>query len=58
MEAFQHLTHGVAQGADSVVLRLPGDLLDAICRELLSVHGVCGVSFDLTPKSPGMIEWE
>jgi GMP synthase (glutamine-hydrolysing) len=40
------------------VVRMPGDLLDAIREELLAVPGVCAVFFDLTHKPPGTIEWE
>jgi GMP synthase (glutamine-hydrolysing) len=45
-------------GMTAEVVRMPADLLDAICREVLSVPGVCAVFFDLTHKPPGTIEWE
>jgi GMP synthase (glutamine-hydrolysing) len=54
----------VLRSSDSVdgmtveVLRMPADLLDGICREVLSVPGVCSLFFDLTHKPPGTIEWE
>jgi GMP synthase (glutamine-hydrolysing) len=63
---------GTAEAPDSVVLRpidsvdgmtaqsvaMPGDLLDSISTELLSVPGVSGVFYDLTHKPPATIEWE
>ncbi|HLJ47597.1 MAG TPA: glutamine-hydrolyzing GMP synthase [Bryobacteraceae bacterium] len=63
---------GTAQSPDSVVLRpidsvdgmtaqvvrMPPELLDSIRYELLQVHGICAVFFDLTHKPPGTIEWE
>ncbi len=63
---------GTAQAPESVVLRpvqsvdgmtaqsapMAPELLDQLCRELLSLEGVAGVFYDLTHKPPGTIEWE
>ena len=63
---------GIPQRPDSVVLRpvdsvdgmtaravrLPGDLLGQMVRELMEVEGVAGVFYDLTNKPPATIEWE
>ena len=63
---------GTAQAPESVVLRpvesvdgmtaqsapMAAELLDELCRELLSLEGVAGVFYDLTHKPPGTIEWE
>jgi GMP synthase (glutamine-hydrolysing) len=63
---------GAAPGEDSVVLRpihsvdgmtarsvvMPAAILDRIAGELLCLHGVAAVFYDLTHKPPGTIEWE
>jgi GMP synthase (glutamine-hydrolysing) len=63
---------GTAQAPESVVLRpvqsvdgmtaesapMAAELLNELCRELLSLEGVAGVFYDLTHKPPGTIEWE
>jgi GMP synthase (glutamine-hydrolysing) len=63
---------GTAGAHDSIVLRpvdsvdgmtarsvpMPPDLLRATCRELLEIHEIAGVFYDLTHKPPGTIEWE
>jgi len=63
---------GTAAAPDSIVLRpvdsvdgmtaqsvpMPGELLQALCSEILQVDGIAGVFYDLTNKPPGTIEWE
>ena len=45
-------------GMTAQVVRMPDELLDRITKELLAIHGICGVFYDLTHKPPGTIEWE
>jgi GMP synthase (glutamine-hydrolysing) len=45
-------------GMTAQVVRMPGELLDRMATELLSVNGICGIFYDLTHKPPGTIEWE
>jgi GMP synthase (glutamine-hydrolysing) len=45
-------------GMTAQVVRMPGELLQRMTAELLTVDGVCGVFYDLTHKPPGTIEWE
>ncbi len=45
-------------GMTAQVVRMPRELLHGMTHELLAVHGVCGVFYDLTHKPPGTIEWE
>ena len=63
---------GLAEWPDSIVLRpvdsvdgmtaqsvpMPGELLQAMCSEIMQVDGIAGVFYDLTNKPPGTIEWE
>jgi GMP synthase (glutamine-hydrolysing) len=63
---------GTADRPDSIVLRpidsvdgmtaravrMPGDLLHQITRELEKLDGIGGVFYDLTNKPPATIEWE
>jgi len=63
---------GTSASPDSVVLRpvdsvdgmtaqsvpMPGELLHALCSEILQVEGIAGIFCDLTNKPPGTIEWE
>jgi GMP synthase (glutamine-hydrolysing) len=42
--------------AQSVVME--PELLDRMASDLLQIHGVAGVFYDLTHKPPGTIEWE
>jgi GMP synthase (glutamine-hydrolysing) len=63
---------GTASAPESVVLRpidsvdgmtaqsvrMPDDLRDRICAELLKLDEVAGVFYDLTHKPPATIEWE
>jgi GMP synthase (glutamine-hydrolysing) len=37
---------------------MPGELLQAMCSEIMQVDGIAGVFYDLTNKPPGTIEWE
>ncbi|XP_045451738.1 GMP synthase [glutamine-hydrolyzing] [Melitaea cinxia] len=37
---------------------MPQDVLDRMCKELLSVPGISRVLYDLTPKPPATTEWE
>jgi len=45
-------------GMTASVVRMPGDLLQEMVRELSAVEGVAGVFYDLTNKPPATIEWE
>ena len=42
--------------AQSVVME--PELLERMAYDLLQVHGIAGVFYDLTHKPPGTIEWE
>jgi GMP synthase (glutamine-hydrolysing) len=45
-------------GMTANAVRMPGELLDEMTRELSEVEGVAGVFYDLTNKPPATIEWE
>jgi GMP synthase (glutamine-hydrolysing) len=63
---------GTADASDSVVLRpvdsvdgmtaqsvlMEEGLLRKMTREILKIHGIAAVFYDLTHKPPGTIEWE
>jgi GMP synthase (glutamine-hydrolysing) len=40
------------------VVRMPGQLLQRMTDELLTLDGINAVFYDLTHKPPGTIEWE
>jgi GMP synthase (glutamine-hydrolysing) len=37
---------------------MPEALMRQICKELMAMHGISAVFYDLTHKPPGTIEWE
>jgi GMP synthase (glutamine-hydrolysing) len=45
-------------GMTAQSVKMPDNLLYAICAELLAVPGIGGVFYDLTHKPPATIEWE
>lgn len=63
---------GTRESPDSVVLRpiesidgmtaravrMPGDTLACLVKELRQIEGVAGVFYDFTNKPPATIEWE
>lgn len=63
---------GTKEAQDSIVLRpidsvdgmtaesvaMPDEFLRSMAGEILEIHGIAGVYYDLTHKPPGTIEWE
>jgi GMP synthase (glutamine-hydrolysing) len=45
-------------GMTAQVVRMPGQLLQRMTDELLTLDGINAVFYDLTHKPPGTIEWE
>jgi GMP synthase (glutamine-hydrolysing) len=45
-------------GMTASVVRMPGELLAKLVRELRAHTDVAGVFYDITNKPPGTIEWE
>lgn len=45
-------------GMTASVVRMPGELLGKIVRELRAHTDIAGVFYDITNKPPGTIEWE
>ena len=45
-------------GMTARAVRMPGDTLSCLVKELRQIDGVAGVFYDFTNKPPATIEWE
>jgi GMP synthase (glutamine-hydrolysing) len=45
-------------GMTAQSVTMPEALMRQICKELMAMHGISAVFYDLTHKPPGTIEWE